>query len=263
MIRALLFCAILLFATAAGCRETPAKPTRVLFVGNSITYVNNLPATFQALAAAQGKPVEAAMLVRGGETLSGHLASGLLTKELLSGFDEVVLQERGGDLLCVQYSQAMIDGCEKSHEAHRRLVQMAKEAGAEPLLLGTYQLGPAAAAIEDKEIALAHELGIRPVTVSRELARDREQRPDAAWLHADGMHPGSELSMLMAIKLYRAVFGALPQAREVVVAGNPYDSGHERFSGKEVLTAPGAGATRRFTRERMATLLAEAARAVE
>jgi hypothetical protein len=32
---------------------SPPRELRVLFVGNSLTYVNNLPATLRALAAAQ------------------------------------------------------------------------------------------------------------------------------------------------------------------------------------------------------------------
>jgi hypothetical protein len=263
MFRTLFLCLTLLFATTAIGQAPAAKPTRVLFVGNSITYVNNLPAMFVALAASQGKPVEATMLVRGGETLSGHLASGLLTSKLVSGFDELVLQERGGDLICAGYNAAVVESCRKSHEAHVQLRKMARDGGVETILLGTFQIGPASKAIEEKEAELALELDVAHVPISEDLRRGREERPSAEWLNADGMHPGDELTMLMAIKLYAVVFGELPQAREVLVRGERYNDGHAQFSGKELLVEPRGDATRSFSRERMAVLLAEAARPVQ
>jgi hypothetical protein len=235
----------------------------VLFVGNSITYVNNLPAMFAALAQSQGRSVEVRMLVRGGETLTGHLASGLITPQLLSEFDKVVLQERGGDLLCAQFNQAMIDSCDRSHAAHAQLVRMARDSGAGTVLLGTYQTGPASRRLEELEAELAQELDVPLVRNSEDLRIGRVRRPQAEWINADGFHPGSELTMLMAIKLYRVAFGALPQARDVVVHGDTYDNGQARFTGKELLAEPRSAATRTFDRARMATLLADAARPVQ
>lgn len=54
----------------------PAAPQRVLFVGNSLTYVGNLPATFAALANANDQRVHSAMIVQGGATLEQRVADG-------------------------------------------------------------------------------------------------------------------------------------------------------------------------------------------
>ena len=49
--------------------------TRVLFLGNSFTYVNDLPSTFAQLSKANGRPVDVDMVANGGETLAQHAAS--------------------------------------------------------------------------------------------------------------------------------------------------------------------------------------------
>ena len=57
----------------------PAVPQRVLFVGNSLTYVGNLPATFAALANANGQHMHAGFdclrrLIQGRSCMTGiHL----------------------------------------------------------------------------------------------------------------------------------------------------------------------------------------------
>jgi len=48
----------------------------LLFVGNSLTYVGNLPAVLDALAAANGRTIASDMLVSGGATLSERVADG-------------------------------------------------------------------------------------------------------------------------------------------------------------------------------------------
>lgn len=94
----ILLCAGLMSGCVPRASERP--PLRVLFVGNSLTYVGNLPATLHALAASHGRVIDTDMLVQGGATLSQRVADGsvraLLQRE---HFDEVLLQERGGDPL--------------------------------------------------------------------------------------------------------------------------------------------------------------------
>ena len=46
----------------------------VLFVGNSFTHCNDLPACVARLAAANGRELETAMATKGGERLSRHAA---------------------------------------------------------------------------------------------------------------------------------------------------------------------------------------------
>src|SRR5207245_1915843 len=74
-------------AGASGC-------TRVLFIGNSYTYVNDLPAMFAGLARSGGHRVETAMVAEGGATLAEHAASAATSAATTSKkWDVVVLKE--------------------------------------------------------------------------------------------------------------------------------------------------------------------------
>jgi hypothetical protein len=258
MLRICCLLALLLCAGLAFAKGAPDKPTRVLFVGNSLTYVHDLPAVFTALAQSQGRTVEAAMLVRGGATLTQHLASGVLTPQLLAKFDTVVLQERGGDLVCAEYSPEMIQHCQASREAHAKLVQQVRAAGAEPILLGTSQpQADASRQLQENEAQLGRELGATTVVVSETVRRAMEQRPSADWISPDH-HPGEEHTLLVAIELYRAVFGVLPKPRDLLVKGEDY-AASAHFSGLEVLPEPRGSAMRGSTASRIATLLDDVA----
>ena len=61
-------------ASAATCAPGDASCLRILFIGNSYTYVNDLPATFAQLARAGGHAVGTDSLASGGATLTDHLA---------------------------------------------------------------------------------------------------------------------------------------------------------------------------------------------
>ena len=80
-------------STAAGAGAPPC--TRVLFVGNSYTYVNDLPTTFAQLAVAGGHKLETGMVANGGETLAQHAtAAETLDKIAAAPWSFVVLQEQ-------------------------------------------------------------------------------------------------------------------------------------------------------------------------
>jgi hypothetical protein len=258
MFRSSCLLALLLCAGLASAKDAPAKPTRVLFVGNSVTYVHNLPAMFTALAQSQGHEVEAAMLVRGGETLTQHLESGVLTPQVLSKYDKVVLQERGGDLVCADFPPEFIARCQSSREAYATLVKQVRAAGAEPILLGTFQPDPAASRqMQENEAQLGRELGATTVVVSETVRHAIEKRPSADW-NAPDHHPGEEQTLLVSIELYRAIFGRLPQARDVLVKGEDYAAG-AHFTGLEVLPEPRGDAMRASSAARIATLLGDIA----
>jgi hypothetical protein len=62
-------------ATAVPTSTPAPAPTRVLFVGNSLTFVNDLPEIFAELARSGGYALEVEMSAQGGQTLAGHARS--------------------------------------------------------------------------------------------------------------------------------------------------------------------------------------------
>jgi hypothetical protein len=81
-------------AASAGAQT---KPMRVLFIGNSYTYFNNLPATVGdlAMAAGEARRFEPTVVLVGGSTIDGHLQRGDAAREIArGGWDAVVVQDQ-------------------------------------------------------------------------------------------------------------------------------------------------------------------------
>src|SRR5262249_40586851 len=89
--------AALLLACAPGQAKAEAKegPTRILFLGNSYTYVNELPQVVKQLGAAQGHTIEVEDLSGGGATLADHWNADWERKIFAgSHWDVLVLQDQ-------------------------------------------------------------------------------------------------------------------------------------------------------------------------
>src|SRR5664280_2803382 len=88
---------VVVYYVTATCFSLPGLGScqRILFIGNSYTYVNDLPRVFTDLARSGGHRVQTGMSAQGGWTLADHVAS-TSTLDLLrsSKWDFVVLQEQ-------------------------------------------------------------------------------------------------------------------------------------------------------------------------
>lgn len=78
---------------------------KMLFIGNSATYVNDIPGTLVRMARRVGYSLEADSIVKGGATLSFH--ADLDTKHgesvlrmIRSGYDIIWLQDNGDCISC-------------------------------------------------------------------------------------------------------------------------------------------------------------------
>lgn len=195
-----------LLAAFPALAAPPAPAQRILFVGNSLTYYGNLPATFAALARANGHDLHSEMIVEGGATLSQRLADGSVQQALRErGPAILVLQERGGDLLCHPEAES----CESSRQALAALSQAARDVGAHVVVLGSYQpLEPVSIELVARERDAAQQAAAGYIEISESLRRLSGQLPDLSWYAADGMHPGPALTLLNALQLHRTLYGA-------------------------------------------------------
>lgn len=209
----LVLLAICLALESGSQAKKSARYLHILFVGNSLTYVGNLPATLEGLSRVNRKPVVAEMLVQGGATLTQRLDDGSVETMLgADRFDYVVLQERGGDILCEADDETAMRDCD-SWRAHRMLADLARAHGAQPILLGTYQSVPEVSrAIEASERTLAARIGAVHIPVSERIRGAVSANPDMNWFHKDGAHPGHDLVLLEAIAIYRAIRHVTPAA---------------------------------------------------
>ncbi|MCE1165308.1 MAG: T9SS type A sorting domain-containing protein [Bacteroidetes bacterium] len=86
---------LLLYAALCTAQASASDITRVLFVGNSYTYVNDLPTLFSNLSLSGGRFVVTGMSAPGGYMLENHMTNET-TLNLIKqgGWDFVVLQEQ-------------------------------------------------------------------------------------------------------------------------------------------------------------------------
>src|SRR5260370_12292807 len=114
---------------SAGCPdpERSTSCTRVLFIGNSYTTVNDLPSVFANLARSGGHRVETGTAAVDGWSLADHAASSVTATTLASkNWDIVVLQEQSQIPSVEQFRQ------DQMYPAARRLIGSIRHTGAPP-----------------------------------------------------------------------------------------------------------------------------------
>ncbi|MEP7346984.1 MAG: hypothetical protein ABI877_17065, partial [Gemmatimonadaceae bacterium] len=103
-LRSLLRARTLLVALAAACAPTaPTTPPapelpdgapRILFIGNSLTYTNDLPSLVAEIARVDGRPIGVATVAAANTALVDHLTQTDATSRIAQGgWDAVVLQQ--------------------------------------------------------------------------------------------------------------------------------------------------------------------------
>lgn len=215
----LALCGVLL-ACAVG--DPAPAAGKVLFVGNSLTYVGNVPAVYSALSSANGRESPSDMIVRGGANLAQRVEDGSVARALESGgYRTLVIQERGGDLVCGFGP----DSCASSREALVSLATLGEKHQVAVLLLGTYQPDPSASRrLVEAEAMAARSAGIGYIEVSDKLQHLRTVAPELSWFAADDFHPGRHLALLNALVVYQTVHGSLPAPGSLTVVAPIYDS---------------------------------------
>jgi len=232
-----LIAALLLSASVAG-GTAPVDVKRVLFVGNSLTYVNNLPEMFAALANAGGRPmVSVDALVTGGGLIAERKREGVLAK-LLSGrkFDVLVLQERGGLLACLA-ENAPDASCRDSVNAHRSIVNLAMQYGTKVVLYGTW--GEAVrnqSKVSIGLIRLSKILNTQAVDVGAVFA----ELPRSQTLSDDEVHPTLFGSLIASVILHHAILGHYPGARDISKSFKLYTP-QQYFTAQQLISEQGTG----------------------
>jgi hypothetical protein len=201
-----------------GCAFTPQdRCLRVLFIGNSYTYVNDLPGTFARLAASGGHPTETSMIAPGGAFLADEAANPEVAAAIAgTRWTAVVLQEQS------QRPASPTEAASLFAPAAARLVSQVTMAGARPLLLETWahrdgwsELGQdyeaMQAAIDRAYAAVGAQTGAKVVLAGEAWRRAVRQDPSLALWQDDGSHPSPAGTYLAACVLYQTVTGESPQ----------------------------------------------------
>jgi hypothetical protein len=218
LVLAILGCAALLPAHSQDGLATPGE-YRVLFVGNSLTYTNNLPALLRSVGASQGARISTETYAAPGGTLSerwrdGKAAEALRTRK----FDVVVLQEIGGQVGCLaSASRTRTAPCAATVQAHEAFATLANERGAKTLLFTTWsQDKRMQGRIDGGMRRLAKDNGASVFNAAGAIASLHDALP-ASTPYPDGTHPSTQASLMLALALYRDITGSAPLAKDLRV----------------------------------------------
>ena len=181
------------------------QPLKVLFIGNSFTERNNVPALIAQMAEAWGKKLQHQLISAGGASLRMHWNKGEAQQLIeTSKFDYVVLQEQ---------STLPIKNPKRMHENIRLFDEVIKASGAKTALYLTWarQNAPETqAALTDAYKTIGVELSatIVPVGIAWQNFLGNHQQPI---LHdKDQRHPTLAGSYLAACVFFAVLFGENP-----------------------------------------------------
>lgn len=204
-------------ALVLGCGNASAdRPhLRVLFVGNSLTAVNDLPATVAAFAHAVGHvEIDVRAYAPGGYALEDHWADGV-ARGLLDGggWDAVVMQ---------QGPSSLPDGRQNLIEWTTRWAAEARAHGARPALLTVWPeryrsaFFPAVISNYRAAAVAAHAASFPAGAAWRDAL---QRRPGLPLYGPDEFHPSRLGTYLAAVVVYTGLTGELPRALPRDVAG--------------------------------------------
>ena len=216
-----------------GCSFPGTVCTRVLFIGNSYTAVNDLPDAFADVAWAGGHRVSTGALDPGGYTLAEHVSASDTAATIESQrWNVVVLQDQS------EMPAFAEDQVSEMDPAATTLVGMVRRQGAQPLFYETmahqdgdpeYGLPDYAsmqAAIDAGYLGIAAQLSapVAPVGDAWQTVVDEQASP-GLW-QSDGSHPTTSGTYLAACVFYASIFDQSP-------VGLGF---HDGLSGAEALT---------------------------
>lgn len=212
----ILLAAALVLARGTGCAFAGDRCLRVLFVGNSYTSVNDLPATFARLVRSGGDAVEVSMIAPGGAFLADHAASPDVAAAIAgTAWTAVVLQEQSEAPAAPDVRDAQMIPAAVS------LVTAVRLAGAQPYLLETWarrdgwperSMDRAAmqAAIDAGYREAAARAGAFVVPAGDAWERALVKAPAIGLWQVDGSHPTIAGTYLAACVLYATLKGRSP-----------------------------------------------------
>ncbi|MCI0487272.1 MAG: SGNH/GDSL hydrolase family protein [Blastocatellia bacterium] len=187
--------------------DSTGQRIRVLFIGNSYTYFNDLPSLLSQLAASRkGSKLETSSVTNGGATLKRHWEERTALQRLKQGrWDYVVLQEQ---------SLLPINDRDTMHRYARLFDAEIKKAGAKTVFFLTWarQNRPEMQqALTDAYFAIAGELGARVAPVGIAWQNALKDNPKLVLHNPDQSHPNAAGSYLAACVFYALFYDKTPE----------------------------------------------------
>ncbi|HUQ82281.1 MAG TPA: hypothetical protein VM076_14110 [Gemmatimonadaceae bacterium] len=196
---------------AACMSGTPAGPqpigngTRILFIGNSLTYVNDVPGILQALAdSAGGERLAVASRALPNYALIDHWVDGIAQRDIAEGQWKWVVMQQGWTPAGIYRDTLRL--------AARNFGAEIAKIGAKPAMYQTWPPSNRPAefpgSIESYELA-ASDIGGVVFPVARAWLATWDKDPNIQ-LYSDGLHASIAGSYLAAVVMYARIFDRTP-----------------------------------------------------
>ena len=193
---------------------------KVLFVGNSYTYYNDMPEMFAALARENGRDVSVDSVTKGGRKLYQNLESGDKYHEQIASlcaqnqYDVLMLQEQSY-LPLVDYDAFWkgLSGVNAMVCAKRTVLYATwgRKAGCDLLETLNLTSEEMTEQLADLYARAAKDLGAELSPVGKAFSAVGEIDPEMELYNQDLSHPSREGSALAALVHYVTVFGEVPK----------------------------------------------------
>jgi hypothetical protein len=208
--------AALLFAAALGCagETTPEQPLAavpvgpgdgILFVGNSLTYGNDLPGLVEGLSAGTGDRLRTSMVAFPSYSLSDHFDQGDALRSIATGGWRAVVLQQGPSTL--PESQDLLRKLTAAFD--KRIRAVSARTALFSVWPDTHFPSTFEEVADSYSAAAADVSGIYlPVTQAWELALQRD--PPPRLYSSDGFHPTEQGSYLAALVIVGVFTGRSP-----------------------------------------------------
>jgi hypothetical protein len=212
-LRGAMFAGFAMVAISLPARSRDEPPLRVLFVGNSYLYVNDLPAQVERLAALRGRVVRTTLRAAPDYALVDHLHDRRFDRVLAQPWDWVVLQQgpSASPQGCAELIASVRTIAERLHGRSLRIALVAGWPASR-----NASMSPAA---ERSYRDAAADVGacVMPVATAWRLARADDRVPTL--YAADGLHATRMGTRLAALTVVDGLIGLAPAPLAARAAG--------------------------------------------
>jgi hypothetical protein len=183
---------------------------RILFIGNSLTYWNEMPATFCRAAKSAGRRVECAVIAFPDHDLGDHLERGDAAKRIRAERWTWVVLQQGPSAAPASRARLVA--------SVTRFAEIIKPTGARIAVFAAWpqrsRRGDFDRALQSAVLA-ADAAGATVLPVSAAWQKVWARDASVPLYAADGLHPSLAGSYVTALVLHGVIFGDLPDSRAV------------------------------------------------
>lgn len=179
---------------------------RVLFIGNSLTYANDLPLIVQALANAAGQRLYVESVTHGGFSLGDHWDEG--------GAVEAI-ESRKWDVVVLQHGPSTLPNSRvELRSSARKYDPVIRKAGGRPALYMVWPELERSAffdAVRESYSLAASDIGGIFIPAGEAWRAAWRRDPKAPLYGSDDFHPSAAGSYAAALSIYGMLYGKAPQ----------------------------------------------------